>query len=76
MIRNSSEVEESMQMHDEQEINTIAEQKIKLEMEWEESIEAEEGARIAECNQTMMAPNGDKVAAPLIKIKYSNSKLF
>ena len=74
MVKNRSDVEESMQMHDEQEINIIAEQKIKLEMEWEESAEAEEGARMAEYNEAVNASNGEKVSTPLIRIKYNHSK--
>ena len=40
-----------MRMHDEQEINALAEEKINIEIEWELNIESEEGARLAERNE-------------------------
>ena len=65
MLRNSSEVEDSMQMSDQQEINAIAELKIQLEIEWEESVEAKNGARIAKCDETIMNTDRNKVSVPL-----------
>ena len=43
-----------MRMHNEQEINALAEEKINIEMEWEANIETEEGARFAERNELGM----------------------
>ena len=74
MLRNSSEVEESMQMRDEQEINSIAEQKIQLEMKWEESVRAENGARIAKCDEPIMTSDRVKVLVTFFQTNYGYIK--
>ena len=62
MIRNSLELEKSMRMHNEHEINTLAEEKIKLEMEWEEQLKSEDRAKISEPNEATLISDVDKVS--------------
>ena len=50
-----------MRMHNEQEINSLAEEKINIELEWEANIEAEEGARYAERNEFAICKSEEEV---------------
>ena len=50
-----------MRMHNEQEINSLAEEKINIELEWEANIEAEEGAQYAERNEFAICKSEEEV---------------